>query len=1096
MKRHILFLLAAVLGMLNIQPASAQQTQDALYVFRNDGGFNAFFYCDIDHIAYSKVDTLGVEHDDYVTQEIYALDSIFRIPISAIDSVAFVTPEKKYKADVKLYDQTIANYIVASDSVNWFRLAANTPASMIPKKGDKLMIESESTFLPDGIAGLVESVDQSAAGYTVNLGDVVIQDIFETLVIKEGAGLSKTAAARPHENRRAADVTFNPKPIEWGPFEGSFTAQGSKDLITGWKGGIDISADLVGSISYNDNAFTTIRAFIFLNGWGLKFDCYKREDIHYSHIVSIGGAVTARFDLPFQGIIYKDLNPNGFLKLEASWGVFTEGSLSVNANFSDEFSAGSIDNFGFIQNVGDGLSTTLGEVTCNEHRPYSTARKTEYKSLTGKGSLSVGLYGKVGVKLRYRKVKFDVSAGVELGVRAELQQTVDISQLMDATKFKTTAFYRMANFDDAVTLTGFGNFGGSFAIGNGKKISFKPELSSSKGYGVVPNITGIKWTPETKTPWRGKLESPIKRDVFIATSIGFAVYDEEKNKLVEDYWSPVKYAYEASQQKYSQIFDHFNPGVKYWAYPQTTLFGIPILTNNELQFTLGDPYITPEKKEIEYDEAYNFTEMEVITNIANVEFTASKDWISKPTWLQESAELHFDAQPLPNDVNIRKGAIKAVGRDWDGKVIKEDSITITQMRPILKATPSNLEFERIGGTKQVTIETTYDNIEVKKGADYTYPLPFEMKLNDTKTKLTVTVPENTTGMSRNAAIIVTATSKEGKKIQEAIFLTQLAEDTNPYYIKFKDSNLELGQGEDTYELTSECNFNWYYLRSRSRWTINGEDEHRWFTLKQVSYQMVDGKCMDKWNLTVEKNDWGFDRDAQIELLVYDKDSTMTAITTIYFTQIAGDSQTVGIPTKFEVIGVDIDGQANVKWSDGSESSEEWSLWDQTSQPVTATYKNNSLHFNVPLNNETNISFDVVDINNPQEWDSYSYGEGNWRKSYVTNIIYDEKDGDKWTSTDKEKMYYRNYDGIDSETWLVGWLWKAYDGINVDSYDLKYQRDIGNGMTKTGSATSFTIKEASFTLKAYLPNKVSSRRRATQEKQTTTSTEKITRHIER
>ena len=239
MKRHILFLLAAVLGMLNIQPAIAQQTQDALYIFRNDGGFNAFFYCDIDHIAYSKVDTLGVEHDDYVTQEIYALDSIFRIPISAIDSVAFVTPEKKYKADVKLYDQTIANYIVASDSVNWFRLAANTPASMIPKKGDKLMIESESTYLPDGIAGLVESVDQSAAGYTVNLGDVVIQDIFETLVIKEGAGLSKTAAARPHENRRAADVTFNPKPIEWGPFEGSFTAQGSKDLITGWKGGID-----------------------------------------------------------------------------------------------------------------------------------------------------------------------------------------------------------------------------------------------------------------------------------------------------------------------------------------------------------------------------------------------------------------------------------------------------------------------------------------------------------------------------------------------------------------------------------------------------------------------------------------------------------------------------------------------------------------------------------------------------------------------------------------------------------------------------------------------------------------------------------------
>ena len=37
MKRYFLYLLTAILGMLNIQPASAQQTQDALYIFRNDG---------------------------------------------------------------------------------------------------------------------------------------------------------------------------------------------------------------------------------------------------------------------------------------------------------------------------------------------------------------------------------------------------------------------------------------------------------------------------------------------------------------------------------------------------------------------------------------------------------------------------------------------------------------------------------------------------------------------------------------------------------------------------------------------------------------------------------------------------------------------------------------------------------------------------------------------------------------------------------------------------------------------------------------------------------------------------------------------------
>ena len=84
--------MAALLTMLSTAlPMSAQQKQDALYIFRNDGKFNAFYYADIERIAYSHIDTLGVAHDEIVVQEVYALDSIFRIPLSSIDSVAFIT---------------------------------------------------------------------------------------------------------------------------------------------------------------------------------------------------------------------------------------------------------------------------------------------------------------------------------------------------------------------------------------------------------------------------------------------------------------------------------------------------------------------------------------------------------------------------------------------------------------------------------------------------------------------------------------------------------------------------------------------------------------------------------------------------------------------------------------------------------------------------------------------------------------------------------------------------------------------------------------------------------------------------------------------
>ena len=136
-----------------ILPASAQQAQDALYIFRNDGRFNAFFFDDIERFEYSKIDTLGVEHEDYVVQEVYALDTIFRIPISAIDSVAFVTPETVYKKDVIKANPLISDYVVDSDSASWIRLSASVPTSMLPKKGDKwLRVTDNSKRLISALA--------------------------------------------------------------------------------------------------------------------------------------------------------------------------------------------------------------------------------------------------------------------------------------------------------------------------------------------------------------------------------------------------------------------------------------------------------------------------------------------------------------------------------------------------------------------------------------------------------------------------------------------------------------------------------------------------------------------------------------------------------------------------------------------------------------------------------------------------------------------------------------------------------------------------------------------------------------------------------
>ena len=128
--RRLFLILGALFALL---PMFAQQTQDALYIYRNDGGFHGFFFDDIDKIEFSRTDTLGVEHQDYVVQEVYALDSIYRIPISAIDSVCFVTPETKYKEGVVTSESTLWNYVIGSnDPLTCFTLSASSEDVVAP----------------------------------------------------------------------------------------------------------------------------------------------------------------------------------------------------------------------------------------------------------------------------------------------------------------------------------------------------------------------------------------------------------------------------------------------------------------------------------------------------------------------------------------------------------------------------------------------------------------------------------------------------------------------------------------------------------------------------------------------------------------------------------------------------------------------------------------------------------------------------------------------------------------------------------------------------------------------------------------------------
>ncbi|MDY6206463.1 MAG: formylglycine-generating enzyme family protein [Prevotella sp.] len=90
--RHTLFLCIALLGMAK----ATAQTRYAVYNFQNNGKFHSFLQIDIDSITFSRIDLEGNVHDDMVVQEVWTADSLYRIPLDVIDSIAF----KKQEADV------------------------------------------------------------------------------------------------------------------------------------------------------------------------------------------------------------------------------------------------------------------------------------------------------------------------------------------------------------------------------------------------------------------------------------------------------------------------------------------------------------------------------------------------------------------------------------------------------------------------------------------------------------------------------------------------------------------------------------------------------------------------------------------------------------------------------------------------------------------------------------------------------------------------------------------------------------------------------------------------------------------------------------
>lgn len=763
----LLYILTLLLSVFSVQTVNAQAKQDALYIFRNDGGFNAFFFADINRIEYSKIDTLGVEQDDYVVQEVYALDSIFRIPLNAIDSVSFVTPETKYRADAFVAKANLVNYVIASDSSTWFRVKSETPSNLLPKVGDKLLIEESCDLLPGGFSGKVTAVDQAADGITVRTERISLTEVYEQYVWKfDGSELdSEPDAAR----RRAGDDDFILKGREKNTVSLSGARTLGKTQLGPWEAKLTGEASV--SLGYDVSWDLGIRAFLHVSVFtGVQFDATLKGNLAGDFNLNVQAAVTQTFEQMLKGKKTKEANLSVglFLSLSAAIGISSEWKTE-----GDVFGMAYIHDY-----IGDG----------NDKKDLSIKGKVNKSELNllngnvGKLSASTGLYAKAEFNIKGN----NLTLRSELGGNVEIDHDINLSDVanLNAVAIPPAVFIYPADLykalDRNALLSSNAFFNASVAYEVGKyEGTYKPVdltfFENSKVGGWVPHVAGTAFKRDKALQYQGTVSTNLGRNhlldgIIQPIEVGYLTLDEKQN-VIDDYWA----SYYDGKKSMSRTLDMLDTDAFYSVIPQVKLWGISMFTGDSVKVTLGPTKFNIERQ-VDAGREHDYKHLAIDSNIKNLTFTSKADWLKcedSMTFNYEDdsvtgRELSLEWEDMPEDIYDRRARIDVAGYNQKGDVILEDSVVVVQHEDLLEFTPKSIEAEAIGGTFTVNItKTNLKDLSVSTESDFC-----TATLSDNV--ITVTVKPNTSAEERYAAVVIKGKNAANKEVSDNIRISQAA----------------------------------------------------------------------------------------------------------------------------------------------------------------------------------------------------------------------------------------------------------------------------------------------------------------------------------
>lgn len=535
----------------------AQTIGEAFYIYRNDGQFNAFFRDEIVSIEYSNYDADSVYYDEIVTQVVNTADSsVYKIPLAAIDSVAFVQPETIVSDDVFPLTAEHSPYISDADTLK-FSMLSSTPDALRPKVGNIVVATAECDAFAHGIIARVEQITNDGSYYRYECSKAYLEDVFEQLVAYTNGRVEETGVGyRDAMHRRAFSETL--WDVNWtGTITGGGTTTvlgvGNRATVT-----ITVCKTLTTPFFFQLQLQNTLTTSIDFTAESIA-SIYKE--------IQIGKTITAgKIPIPYTGLLW--IEPKLSL-----YGYFDEKG-KVELKYGGHF------------NRTDFLSFTYSQRKWTFTHTPTTDAGTDVAQLSMEGSAEIGLKPQIDFSLNGQQAGFGFNG--RLGLKENINFVFDMTHLKDGGLYdamrdsycRTTIPWSInvhananifSRYDGSQSEDGPATFSHTFAP--------REEPRWGEDRYIFPLFSNVEGK---RQDGMAVAKANVSRTTLLPVQVGFSLIDQDKN-IVSTAYDSRSYGVGNTFNSYSCELSGMESSSKYTVRPSVKLFGQDVLASPEAE---------------------------------------------------------------------------------------------------------------------------------------------------------------------------------------------------------------------------------------------------------------------------------------------------------------------------------------------------------------------------------------------------------------------------------------------------------------------------------------------------------------------------------